>query len=740
MVPATGGCDATGGGGGGPGGVVSVSDPGESEVLAASAENVAAVAAALDTIDRLLEQGVDTDTVYARLVETLQENARVAGAGIDPDGDVVWADFVDGEIRIFQVIDEAADDEGQLLDDDYFSTSEAGSAGLSEDESVDPLDEDLPDGVDEDLMDLLDQLDDELFGAFGDVGPVPKRQGKVSPLTAQLGAAPPADYYHMPASRKVLLANALTPFHAEWAVTDATGPIGTMLESCGYENTDSVPLTLDLFDNLGDYGVILLEAHGAWRDPTYSPDDVKLPPGLVSEDHQSEWSGSCGGLGSRQVLLTTTKVTGQNLAPRGGEILCGHLAVWTVTLRHPDKRITKQDYYGVTANYVRKNVQKFPNYTLFVLNACRGLRDDVDSQTVTASPFGDVLFEKCDEGATFLGWKGRPRYPYAYRAVLNLFQYATAAGLEVVVKNHDILKPLDPPWGGFDTSVCGAWKALRQRSPQAYNTDPRTGATLEWVDQDSAWNNRHILMPHPLGISFDEDGKHVLSMKAEGEPEVTVGSARATVTRRSDGIGLWDLRLPVGAVGELRVTDSGRMSVVPRTVHRWRPQIQITRSDGAMQCTVNLTLVARATVDGMRVWASDEAPPPTFGTAWEKEASNVSWQASGEETGDLYKTKWTGSGLRTFGDGDRGEFWTDDGVTAALSVGAVGFPYTVTETNLETGEVETWEEIGYVDVWQEVPLTSTWTVAAQSYTDGDDLISWSAFAPEPTFSNSTEAR
>ncbi|MFQ5491782.1 MAG: hypothetical protein ACE5GE_13770, partial [Phycisphaerae bacterium] len=268
--------------------------------MAASDDNLPTVQATDAQIDRMLAEGADAPTICAEVAQSLQDDDRVAGAAVDPDIDAVWVDFVDGESQVFQIIDDTADSEG-LIKDDTFA--------------------------------LIKSVQNR------------NRNRPTPPVTQprQFNPPNPADLIHLPAKDKALLANALSPFHANWDVTDTTEKLFAMLFDLGYEGK-RVPLTLDLVETFGDYGVIVLETHGTWRDPIYPADQVQLPAGILDDDDNSTspTNDNCGGTGARHVLLTTTRVTGANLAPRGGEIFCGQLVIWNVHLRQKNGKVTKQ--------------------------------------------------------------------------------------------------------------------------------------------------------------------------------------------------------------------------------------------------------------------------------------------------------------------------------------------------------------------------------------------------------------
>ena len=651
--------------------------------LAASEENESTMAAILDKIDDLLLKDETAETVCTQVVQMLQTDPRVAGTGTDPDNNTVWVYCVDGETQIFQVLDENADENEEIPEDDILF-SQAGS--------------------------FL----------------IPNRQSKM-PIVTRMGQFDSSEYYHMPGNKKALLANSLAYFEPQWKVNDSTDTLELMLYDCGYD-VERVKPTLDVFERLGNYSVIVLETHSTWRPLASLNNNVY-----------------CDGMGSQNILLTTTPINLQNPPPSKDDILsdgCSPLVSWTtseaIMIVNGVRSVWPIRHYGVSADYVRQKITQFPNSTVFVLNACRGIRGDLLTDQ-TASPFRDLLFDKTDKGAVFLGWDGRVHSFNASRAVLNLFQFATASNESVKVDGRDVLKSFDIPWGGgTDLQLGMVWL-----QSQGYDFYQKTSALfkIKWQDWTNPYYGVNILMPHPNDINFEEDGKHVLAMSAVAVPEVTVGSTRATVSPYMEGLaGYWNIRLPVGAFGELVATEDDRLSI-SRTVHRWKPQITMQGKFGYLNYTVNLSLHARAMVDSYRYFPTDALPPATFDTVWDKEACTVSWQVSGEESDGEKSVKYTGSGLRTFGDYEGGTFWTYDGVTATIEV-STQISVTTTETT-PSGQTS-YEEQVWLGFDRDVPISSTWAIAAQSFEDDDGYgtsqISWGAFSADPPFKSELEPR
>ena len=86
----------------------------------------------------------------------------------------------------------------------------------------------------------------------------------------------------------------------------------------------------------------------------------------------------------------------------------------------------KDQFFIVTPNYIREHDKgTFPDNTLMLLSSCSAYLED------KSSPMKDLLFEKCNKGARFLGWTGKVSASIAIRAALNLFQLMTASNEEL---------------------------------------------------------------------------------------------------------------------------------------------------------------------------------------------------------------------------------------------------------------------------------------------------------------------
>ena len=133
----------------------------------------------------------------------------------------------------------------------------------------------------------------------------------------------------MPANNKALLANSVNFFDGSkphFLVTDSTELIHKMLAARGYEvnhATESLTppgyevvnkdLTIDLFNNLTQYGVIVIETHSGRRA-------LKFPEELEGKEN-------CGGYYSSFRIVTTELVTESKMSQykKGKDVSCGRV-------------------------------------------------------------------------------------------------------------------------------------------------------------------------------------------------------------------------------------------------------------------------------------------------------------------------------------------------------------------------------------------------------------------------------
>lgn len=684
----------------------------DNQTLALLPDNGQVVNDALAAVDQGLDQGADLSAVRQDLLSRLRADNHVAGAGLDEDSDVVWADFINGEIHCFWIVDSDTDASAGSVD----SLTVAALPG----HGVPAIPTSMP------------------------AGPTGTGLRHVAAFNADT-------FWHLPGNNKALLANALWPFHADWDISDTTVRIKEMLEACGYvvepepvEYPDGQVgpglLTLDHFQHLSDYGVIFIETHGARRKPEYPAEMLQLPPSLGLPN-----TGTCGGDASSMVLLTTTLTTPAAIVEHAGDLNCGRITFWNARIRDPKgKIIRRQQYFGVTPNFIREHDQgKFPDSTLFFLNACRGFGDDGYS-----SPFASTLFEKCNRGAYFLGWAKKVFYPIAARAALNHFQLMTGANDELYIKGKALLRSATPPCGGSFTELNAAFAQIFNRG---YATDPDSGAVLTRRVQNDEIAGL-ILMPHVLAASQDTDGRFALSMISDAVPQLTIGVTSVPVQRdtwntlASRG---WHMPASVASWGDMVLSQDGRIGIA-RPLHRWRPSISVTGGTGGPIVNATFTLQGRATIDGGSLRASPWADPPIaqFQADWDKPASLIAWNITGESTstsGD-YHYSYSGAGSRAFGDNDGGSLESQGNGTTARLYAYGQVTYTTTVTDLNTSAQSSSDDTATISVDREgLALGADWTVAAGAYTEnntslGDVQMNWNAFSPTPPFDPQAEPR
>jgi hypothetical protein len=679
---------------------------------ASSEANARAIAAAVREAEQRIAEDASATDVLAAMVAVLEADENVAGAGVDSAGEpILWVDFINGETQIVQIIDRSTDaDEGSVADLEEIDVPSALSRVLEGKPGARPLQKATAD---------------------------PRQQ-----------AIPSEPWCRLPGNDRALVANALAEFHGDWDINDVTGPIEDMLDARGYI-VDPGPLTVDLFEStpdipgqphkvtLTDYSVVLLEAHNTVREPEYPAEMIQLPPELGIPN-----TGTCGGPGSRMVILTSSVADPQTIVERAADIGCGRLTLWKVLLVDADKSVRKSTHFGVTPNFIREhNANPFPDNTLFILNGCRGFWPYPDS------PWKDMLLEKSQRGAVFMGWTHKPRYPEAARALLYLFQFLTASNAEVEVQGARVIRSVTPPRGGFDTGLhAGAYHELAQKGLNVY---PKTGAVLERAIQGTDLFEL-ILMPHPLCWERRNEEDPVIDLFAGAGPMVAIGGTAVSLTPISVYAGLWSVSAQPIVFGDLTVVEDNRLSI-PRVVHRWRPQIKVESTGGSgPQITATLTLHARSTLDSNSfresVW--DPAPPATFDTVWDPEACSIGWQVSGQYTDGCETTVYSGNGLEMFDPSEHNNGFLravadGSGVHVEFDVTAP-IRYTATTTNTCENTTFTSEVTESINVWKDdVPLSSNWTIGAASYTTGNywpRQISWNAVAAEPPFDPDAEPR
>lgn len=570
----------------------------------------------------------------------------------------------------------------------------------------------------------------------------------------------PSDYFRMPASNKALLVNSLHYFHANspnYVVTDSTALIKKMLESRGYE-VDREYLTLDIMKDITKYGVIVIETHGSSRE-------LENPIEIIGGEN-------CGGDFSKYRLLTIDQVTAEKILANAKDIFCGRISIYNRRVRRGERLVYKDAFFGITPNFIREyNKGKFPDNTLMVVNSCSAIRNDL------GSPMRDMLFEKCDSGAAFVGWTGRVQAKTVIRAALNLFQLMTVSNEELTGKDGFIaLKKSTPPQGGIRLTDLHA--AMSEMGKVGLTTDMHYGSTMVAEKQNDGEQLTTILIPYLYsGVWNTSSFSLDVNFSDESDPSVTIGGT--TVSGRWDYIPFsWEIFPPVDVYGDIVVTQDGRISPA-RTLHRWQPKIKIEGNYGGVKFTVNLTLQFRATLHGdsfrySSVWKENsipadndyadfsDAPPATFFAEIDREASVVSWEVSGENIyidtipapyiGPIvWHYKYNGSGSSTFDQDDKlykkislSRHYDE---TSELYV-KFNITYTINETS-SLGYSDTYEVEESIEFTKNVTLSDDWTVAADSFSGsvdfevyGNDVaqVSWNEIPAEPPFKKDEEPR
>jgi hypothetical protein len=334
----------------------------------------------------------------------------------------------------------------------------------------------------------------------------------------------------------------------------------------------------------------------------------------------------------------------------------------------------------------------------------------------------------------------------------------TASNEELTVKDFEYLKKSTPPQGGWFTPLTPAFEQLRIHNP-SYLTDPKKGTELQLTSQDGE-DSDLILMPHPLDISGnDANGVWYIGLYCDSQPTATVGETE--VSLENVGVNSWKFSLPAGAYGDILVHENERVSI-PRTLHRWRPQIKMDRTYTTfpfpfMHINTTFTLLARATMDTLsfRDSAWNDPPPAVFDARWDYDGSNVAWKIDGQGTdeNDMF-WQYNGSGLEslkaldakdTF---DAGNMYTLNGSTIAFQVccSSLSFTYQFRAFDGSGGQDQYGDSLCGT-IWDNnlITLSDDWSVAADSYKDtmgylDPTNISWNAFQAEPPFDSENEPR
>jgi len=691
------------------------------DVVTAFPENAPTVRAAVNKAGQMLQMGTDIDVILTAIEDQLTADPRVYDVEVESEIGSVSMVFNDGETHTIRLTDE-----------------EQGTAEYSSSAN--------------DLADNLQITTQTSAGA------------EVLPLQQQAAGQ---GYYRMPANNKALLVNGYVLYHGKndenkskkVTLVDSTEKIEVMLKARGYDverpegtikiNGKDVTIPIipvEVFKTLTDYGVILIETHGGRR----------YLENLVEQDEKP----NCGGGFSQFKFLTTEPF----VMPKDDDekkklmddIVCGRLSIHNWIIKPEGKKpILVGSFFEVTPNYIRQHdTGKFPDNTLMILNICSADK----SETGSPSPMKDMLFEKSNKGARFLGWNGETRVAAMGRASLNLFQLMTASNEELTVKGFEFLEKSTPPQGGEFTALQRALDELKKKS---YLTDPaikkKKETELKLTSQDGE-DSDLILMPHPLNLSHDGvENLWQLNIYCDSQPTATVGETEVSLEHIA-GSG-WKISMPVGAYGDIVIRENGRISI-PRPLHRWRPQIKIDTTlivspFPFLHLNATVTLLARATIDSWcfrdSIW--NDPPPATFTTDWDIDGSNIAWKidGSGTQTYDLYSMfyQYTGSGLESFRAAEcSGSFYSFNGSTASFHICCSKLPFTMTFKGSDGAGGQDKPDLGFcATIWDDniIALSDDWTVAKGTYQDNNSgvdpvQISWNAFPAEPPFDMDNEPR
>lgn len=696
----------------------------DTAIVTASPENGPTVQEAVKTAEQMLQLGSSVDVVLTTLETQMKSDPQVYDVEVGQEDGSISMVFNDGETHTIWLVDERT-----------------GVSGFT------------------------DTVENEAYEADS----IERSTDAHAALTMQQQTAGPG-YYQMPAGNKALLLNGYVFYHGmngesedpKVVLTDSTEVTQRMLEARGYKVTrpeeeikivgsdDNKTMTIPSvsvkdFENLTDYGVIVIETHGGRRDLEY-------PQELFGNEN-------CGGFLSQYSLMTTEEVTSENLKQYREDVWCGRLAIHDWIVREKGKKpVFNGQFYAVTPNYIRmKDKGTFAENTLLVMNSCSAYNAD------SSSPMRDVFFDKSSEGGRFLGWTGKTLVSVMGRASLNLFQLMTASNEELTVKKLEALKKSTPPQGGDFTALNIALFALKQNS---YLTDPKTGTKLELSSQDDENNNDLILMPHPLQVNPPSSSEDYWEINAycANNPTATVGETEVFI-EHTGGNG-WKLSIPAGAYGDIVLTDNGRKSI-PRPLHRWKPQIKIEQTSNLyppfLHLTATVTLQARATIDSWcfrdSVW--NDPPAATFNTDWDSNSSNIAWKIDGQGTqtfdeGYSMLYQYSGSGLDSFEKAEcSGSFGTFYGSTVYFDISCGNLPYTMTFKGSDGvgGQSEaTFSFYASLMDTNAVPvpgaytatLEDDWSVEGGLYEDTSGIdpvtIQWNAFSADPPFDINGEPR
>ena len=668
-----------------------------SRVLSSSSDNLEVIRGTVEIAEQMLSTGESVDNINQAILDELLNQNKVADAKIDTTSGFVTVHFEDGEFQSFEIVASESTDGLEELQPDV-AAPETTSKAISSPESSSAIET-----------------------VFADL-PIP-------------GFDLTKDYrsFRIPASSLALHANALSHFHPEWPANSATDVIHNMLESRGYTVTQE-PLTLQHLRDLHKYGIILIETHGLWRENSIYT-DLAFCQDPITAEHSVP---NCGGDNSLNALLTTTTTADEPIANHKNDLETGRLYLHNVTrtqeVNGEVKPVTTQ-YYAATANFVRQySTPEWSENAIFILNACQGYRANDD-----LSPWAELVEDKAEDGI-FLGWDKKLKYGYAAKAALNLFQLLTMSNEEVVINGITLLEKKSPPVG-MRSELNAAFTELEQ---SGILTSKRGAKLKRRVGSQEGFD--YLLMPkiHKWEApDYTEDlnsREGHLYMWTEPGTTVHIGTDEVQVSPFmlccSDQ---WTTQDSPTMYGTIRAEWKNRIST-PRTVHIWKPQITVKGSSGAMKFNVQVHLQGRASMNnwGYRDTIKDDAPPPQFTLNWEPKGSAYSWNVSGQTTSDGIRYEYKGSGSKTFTENDSGYMeTTEDGQSVRIRA-YVGITYNITETDLDTGDVTTYQQNSTISIEQDITkLSKNWTVLSARYTadvgPGTATVSWPEFPADPPF-------
>ncbi|HPD28625.1 MAG TPA: hypothetical protein PLL20_01425 [Phycisphaerae bacterium] len=654
---------------------------------------------ASQALTEAIKGGASTQEAVDSLVHTLRANPSIVVAVADEDGRTAWALFESGLECVYEVIDE---EETELTLPAVQATAASSLAC-----AVAPV---RPHGL--------------------------ATSARDSPFSiAQAGWTS----YKLPANNRAVLANSL---YVTRPLQDVRTPMKTMLEACGYD-VQVVDADLTFFENMSQYSVIFIEAHGGRRSSAETTWDSAANTfyNLVLKQNLP----ACGLIGAEAVLQTTTEVTQDLITQYKEDLECGRLKIRFPTVKRKGLPPVTYRFFGVTPNFVRRhNTGKFPDYALLCLSACRSFTPD-------GSPWADLMSEK-SYGSVTVGWDQRVHYGISARAMLNLFQLMTGSNEQFAIVQTDdsggiktiypLLDKYDPPVP--PQTVGNALDALERRG---FNLDPITTARLTAGGDTLYGFNQLMLAPAIETFETRGDGKVKMAARCADNAELEFSGGSVNIGTANNGE--WEFALPGLRYGPMSLVMEGRRCP-PRDLLRWNPLVikihpaSTTNAFGTCNFEVTYRLSARAIAAGNREgWSVWDPPDSAFSANWDPDGSVVTWSISGNasDPDPMFGTSqctWSGGNTRAFNEisispGDTGGLDSMDGKTAWLTVEP---PFDLEYTASCSGAFAPDYACGiYGSIWIQVDLGADWTILPGSTTDllGMNVIEWQACTPTPDF-------